>query len=288
MAPESGEDLYMYLSVSEHVVSVVLLRDQGVQQPIYYISKTLVDAVTRYLPLKKLVLVLVHAMRKLPHYFQAHTVYVLTEYLLQSLLKRSDFTGRIAKWGTRLGSFDIRYRPRSLVKGQVLVDFIVEFSPRVGKEMVCPVEASNNEAEYEALLATLRVVADLGVKEVEVYLDSWLVVNQVQGNFEAKDPWMMEYLRLVKQTMDRFLNVRVIQVARGRNRHADYLATLASSLTEGIPRLIKVELVVEPSINAGVSVSLVTIVEPCWMDPIINFLPKDRLPDDEKEAEKVH
>ena len=99
----------------------------------YYISKTLVDTEMRYLPLEKLVLALVHAMRKLPHYFQAHTIYVLTEYPLQSLLKRSDFTGRIANWETRLGSFDIRYRPRSLVKGQVLADFVVEFSPRGGR-----------------------------------------------------------------------------------------------------------------------------------------------------------
>ena len=97
MAPELVEDLFMYLSVSDHVVSVVLLKDQGTQRPVYYISKTLVDAETRYLPLEKLVLALVHATRKLPHYFQAHTVYVLTEYPLQSLLKRSDFTGRIAK-----------------------------------------------------------------------------------------------------------------------------------------------------------------------------------------------
>ena len=60
---------------------------------------------------------------------------------LQSLLKRSNFTGRIAKWGTQLGSFDIRYRPRSLVKGgQVLADFVAEFSLREGKEIVCPVE----------------------------------------------------------------------------------------------------------------------------------------------------
>ena len=95
----------MYLSVFEHVVSAVLLRDQRVKQPVYYISKTLVDAEMRYLPLEKLVLVLVHATRKLPHYFQAHIVYVMTEYPLQSLLKRSDFTGRIAKWGTQLGSF---------------------------------------------------------------------------------------------------------------------------------------------------------------------------------------
>ena len=217
IAPKPGEELYMYLSVSEHAVGVVLLKDQSVQQPIYYISKTLVDAEIRYLPLEKLVLALVHATRKLPHYFQAHTVYVLIEYPLQSLLKKSDFTGRIDKWGTQLGSFDIRYRPKSLVKGQVLVDFIVEFSPKGGIGIVSPVrviswkvfvdsasntlgaeagivvitpkgiklehsfrlsfKASNNKAEYEALLAGLKVVSDLGAKEVEVYSDSRLMVN---------------------------------------------------------------------------------------------------------------
>ena len=50
-APEPGEDLFMYLSVSEHAMSAVLLKDKGVQQPMYYISKTLVDAETRYLTL---------------------------------------------------------------------------------------------------------------------------------------------------------------------------------------------------------------------------------------------
>ena len=92
-ALEPGEDLLMYFSMSEHAINVVLLRDQGVQQPMYYVSKTLVDVETRYLPLEKLVLALVHATRKLPHYFQAHTIYVMTEYPLQSLLKKSDFTG---------------------------------------------------------------------------------------------------------------------------------------------------------------------------------------------------
>ena len=81
-ASEPREDLFMYISVTNHVVSAVLLRDQGVQQPVYYISKTLIDVETRYLPLEKLVLALVHATRKLPQYFQAHTVYVLTEYPL--------------------------------------------------------------------------------------------------------------------------------------------------------------------------------------------------------------
>ena len=51
---------------------------------------------------------------------------------MQSLLKRSDFIGKIAKWETRLGSFDIQYKPRSLIKGQVLTDFIAEFTPIKG------------------------------------------------------------------------------------------------------------------------------------------------------------
>ena len=219
MAPDSGEDLFMYLSVFDHAVSAVLLRDQGIQQPVYYISKTLVDAETRYLPLEKLVLALVHATRKLPHYFQAHTVFILTEYPLQSLLKMSDFTGRIAKWGTRLCSFDIQYRPRSLIKGQVLADFVAEFSPKNVGKMICHVEnrlwkffvdgassamgagagiviitsegihlehsfrlgfkTSNNEAEYRAFLTKLRTVLCMGAREVEIYSDSRLVVYQV-------------------------------------------------------------------------------------------------------------
>jgi len=58
-------------------------------------------------------------------------------------------------------------------------------------------------------------------------------------------------------------------------------------LTEEVPRLIKLELVAKPSINTGVGVSLVTIVEPCWMDPIFDFLAEDRVPANEKEAKKV-
>ena len=109
--PEPKEDLFMYLLVSDHAVTAVILRDQGMQQPVYYINKTLVDVEERYLPMEKLVLALIYATRKLPHYFQAYTVYILTEYPLKSLLKRCNFMGWIAKWGTRLGAFDIRYKP---------------------------------------------------------------------------------------------------------------------------------------------------------------------------------
>ena len=120
----------MYVAVSDHAVSSVLIRQhEGVQRSIHYLSKTLVDAKMWYLPLEKMVLAIVHAIRKLPHYFQAHIVWVLTENPLQSLLRWSDFIGRIAKWGARLGTFDVRYRPRNSIKGQVLANFVAIFTP---------------------------------------------------------------------------------------------------------------------------------------------------------------
>ena len=98
---------------------------------------------------------------------------------------------------------------------------------------------------------------------------------------------MNEYLQVVRQVMSQFLKAKVVQVARGQNRHADSLATLASSMTKEVPQMIKVELVVEPSINTAIGVTVVSAFGPCWMDPIINFLVEDRVPDDEKEANKI-
>ena len=94
----------------------------------YYISKLLHEAEVRYLPLEKAILAVVLGTRKLPHYFQTHTVVVLTQLPLKIILRSADYTGRIAKWGTILGAFDIKYMPRTSVKGQVLADLVAEFT----------------------------------------------------------------------------------------------------------------------------------------------------------------
>ena len=70
---------------------------------------------------------IMYATRKLSHYFQAHTMVVLTQLPLQALLQKSDYTSRIAKWRTMLGAYDVKYMPQTVTKGQVLVDFMVEF-----------------------------------------------------------------------------------------------------------------------------------------------------------------
>ena len=91
-------------------------------------SKSLHEAEVRYLPLEKAILAVVHAMRKLPHYFQAHTVVVLTQLSFKSVLRTADYTGRIAIWGTILGALDIKYMPQTSIKGQVLADLVAEFA----------------------------------------------------------------------------------------------------------------------------------------------------------------
>ena len=85
--PKKEEVLYVYLSITNYVVSLVLVRNEnGVQRTVYYVSKSLQEAKTRYLPLEKVVLAIMHTTRKLPYYFQAHTVMVLTQFPLQALL----------------------------------------------------------------------------------------------------------------------------------------------------------------------------------------------------------
>ena len=76
------------------------------------------------------------ATRKLPHYFQSRTVVILTQLPLRSLLRSVDYTGRIDKWDTILGAFDIKYMPPISIKGQVLADLVAEFAETPFEEKV--------------------------------------------------------------------------------------------------------------------------------------------------------
>ena len=88
--------MFAYVVVASHAVSLVLIRvDNGVQMPVYYVSKSLHEVEIRYLLLENAILAMVHAKRKLPHYFQSHTVVVLIQLLLQSLLQSADYKRRI-------------------------------------------------------------------------------------------------------------------------------------------------------------------------------------------------
>ena len=86
-SPEIDEVLFAYIAIAPHAVSLVLIRvDSSIQRPVYYIKRSLHEADVRYLPLEKAILAVVHATHKLPHYFQAYTVIVLTQLPLRALL----------------------------------------------------------------------------------------------------------------------------------------------------------------------------------------------------------
>ena len=127
--PEDNEVLSVYIAVAPHAVSLVLIQtDGGVQRLVYYVSKSLYKTKVCYLPLEKAILVVMHATRKLLYYFQAHTVIVLTQLPLKSVLRSADYIRRISKWNTVLGAFNIKYMPRTSIKGQVLADLTAEFA----------------------------------------------------------------------------------------------------------------------------------------------------------------
>ena len=148
--PKDGEQLYIYLAVSEGAVSAVLVREEdGKQFPVYYVSKSLLDAETRYTQLEKLALALVTAARKLRPYFQCHPITVYTTYPLKSILHKPELSGRLTKWTVELSEYDITFQPRTALKSQVLADFVADFAPNVtqlaDKELLNLTERSNSK-----------------------------------------------------------------------------------------------------------------------------------------------
>lgn len=115
--PKEGEDLYIYLAVSGHVVSLVLVRVmEGIQKPVYYVSKALEDLETRYSSIEKLALALFISSKKLRPYFQGHTITVVTSYPLRDVLHSLDVAGRLMKWAVALGEFHIIYQAQTTLK----------------------------------------------------------------------------------------------------------------------------------------------------------------------------
>ena len=162
-SPEIDEVLFAYITVAPHAMSLVLIRvDGGRQRLVYYVSKSLHDTEIFYLPLEKAILAVVYGTRKLPYYFRAHTVVVLTQLPLKAILRSADYTGRIAKWGTILGAFDIKYMPRTSVKGQVLADLVVKFAK---------VPAENESNEHRMGEKSVSLIAAQEPVQWKVYVD---------------------------------------------------------------------------------------------------------------------
>ena len=129
VSPSEGELLILYMVVSDFSTSAALVREwDRVQQPVYYCSRALREAEERNPKMEKLILALVTTSRMLRPYFQAHAIEVPTEYPMKKMLHKPETFGRLIMWAIELSKFDIRYKLRTTIKGQILADFIMEFT----------------------------------------------------------------------------------------------------------------------------------------------------------------
>uniref|UniRef100_A0A2N9FSH1 Uncharacterized protein n=1 Tax=Fagus sylvatica TaxID=28930 RepID=A0A2N9FSH1_FAGSY len=235
-------------------------------------------------------------------------------------LKKTQLDGLI-QWSIELSEFDIDYRPRTAIKAQALADFIAEFTSKddeptedveqaskwtvnidgsstkdsggVGIVLRSPegdiikqairlqYPTTNNEAEYEALLLGLKTAKILGATELDVRSDSQLVVGQVNGDYEAKEGRMQQYLQLVRHQISQFREVRLCRVPREQNTEADQLAKSASSSTVDD----KIKTVQQSSLQTTEVNPIHTEIS--WMTPIISYLQGGTLPDDRHEARRL-
>ena len=150
--------------------------------------------------------------------------------------------------------------------------------------------ATNNEAEYEALLEGMSIVQKMGGTTIKVFSDSRLVVGQVGGELEVRDERMQGYLTQVRFLQSKFelFSLSLLHIPKSGNTRTDSLATLASFLVQNLPRVILVKDLYKPIEVKGMATYVQQIrVGSSWMDHIVSFLKDDILPSDKLEANKI-
>jgi ribonuclease HI len=205
----------------------------------------------------------------LRHYFESHPVTVVSSFPLGEIIQCREASGRIAKWEVELMGETLSFVPRKTIKSQVLADFLAEWvdtqlptapiqpelwtmyfdgslmktGAGVGLLFISPIgkhlryvlrlhfPASNNMAEYEALVNGLRIAIELGVQRLDAHGDSQLVIDQVMKNSHCCDPKMEAYCKEVWCLEDKFYGLELNHIARRYNETADELAKIASERT---------------------------------------------------------
>ncbi|XP_074352696.1 uncharacterized protein LOC141691843 [Apium graveolens] len=340
--PKEGETLVLYLAVSDFAVSAVLVREEdSIYLPVYYVSKRLADAETRYTSLEKLAYALILASRKLRPYFQAHRIEVRTSYPLRQVMYKPESSSRMLKWTVELGQFEVDYKPRTAIKGQALTDFLLEFPPHqevesgalvviprtkevglesqnsapwwslfvdgasngdgagAGIELISPethkirrmtnlaFHATNNNAEYEALINGLKLALEMKVENLNVFSDSMIVVYQINGGYQVKGPRTELYLKCAQRILAKFNEVRLELIPHGQNEGADELTKLGSHREATILGVVPLNIQRQPSMPEHEVGNLSDDLGPTWMTPILAYIKKASLPDEMNEARRV-
>jgi ribonuclease HI len=207
------------------------------------------------------------ATKKLKHYFEEHPITGVSTTLLSEIIVCKDAMGRVAKWAIELAAHTIHYKPRMTIKSQIIADFFADWgehqylplaldsthwcmnfdgskmleglgaavvltSPKGDKPqyvLQMHLRASNNIAEYEALVHGLKLAKEIGIRRILWFKDSDLVVHQVSGEWGAKDANMASYHFYVQQLSGFFEGSEFHHVAIANNNEVDRLSKIGST-----------------------------------------------------------
>ena len=150
--------------------------------------------------------------------------------------------------------------------------------------MRCNFKASNNESEYEALIAGLTLAHQMGLEIVQVLGDSQQIINQLQGEYQGKYYNMIQYLGVAQQLIKKFKSCKITQIPREQNSQADVLANLGSALETNSQMSIPLLVLQWPATLEELPSEEVSAVEEgeTWMTPLIWYLENDIIPEDRK------
>jgi ribonuclease HI len=247
-------------------------------------------------------------------------VIIKTDHPIKQVLKKPDLAGRMVAWSIELSEFDITFSPRGSIKSQVLADFVLEMTSPPEEEGKLPwtlsvdgasnirgsgagvvlegpdgvlieqslhfaFKASNNQAEYEALIAGMKLAREMEVTDLRAKSDSQLVTNQVSGDYQTKDPQLIKYLEKVQSLAAQFEHFELIYVPREQNARADLLSKLASTKKPGNNRTVIQETIAKPS--AETTEILMVVEASDWRHPLIRYLQDETLPEEQEEAARI-
>jgi ribonuclease HI len=257
-----------------------------VQRPVYFISEVLSETKVCYPQIQKLLYAVILTRRKMRHYFESHPVTVMSSFPLGEIILSREASGRIAKWIVELIGETLSFAPRKAIKSQALVDFLAEWTDTqlptapiqpelwtmyfdgslmktgagAGLLFISPLgkhvryiqrlhfPASNNVAEYGALVNGLRIVVELGVRCLDACGDSQLVIDQVMKNSHCRDQKMEAYCDEVRHLEDKFYGLELKHVARWYNETAYELAKIASGRMTVPPNVFSKD-IYQPSVK---------------------------------------
>uniref|UniRef100_A0A2N9ENF4 Integrase catalytic domain-containing protein n=1 Tax=Fagus sylvatica TaxID=28930 RepID=A0A2N9ENF4_FAGSY len=258
-APISGKSLRLYLASNSQAIGALIAQEDGngVEQPIYYVSRTLKDAESRYSGAERSCLALIYASQKLRHYFLAHKVQLMTKsHPIRSLLHRSVLSGRLAQWLLQLSQYEIIAETPTAVKSQAIADLLAQFPGEDNSLITDEVPGEINEVFLTGLadsVWTLRFdgssTATSAGAGIVLYKDDGEAVTKsfkfdfpCSNNAAEYEAYLaglaiayemgIKHLRVIGDSnlVARFSTFEIEHAQRNENRYADALATLGSQM----------------------------------------------------------